>query len=225
MRKIVLLLSAVLIASSGFAQKTKKPAKGAAKVSKTVVGKGPNMTAELLKGKDAYRLYLLNGVGKKADTVSLERYAFDPKAPDPKVKNLPENLTIKPFTAKGAKLYNITWTEKSLTEIPDKKEDATRTVTQIWNLDSKAQLYANTQTATKITEILYLDKLKNASQTSEKMRNEGFALTVSPEGDLILKNRTQENRMAYDEATGKYVAVKNAPQPAATPAAKPKKKK
>lgn len=225
MKKIFLMLAVSLIASATYAQKAKRPAKGAAaKTSKTVVGKGPNMTAELLKGKDAYRLYLLNGVGKKADTVSLERYAFDPKAPDVKAKNLPENLTITPFTAKGAKLFNVSWTEKSLTEIPDRKEDATRTVTQIWNLDSKAQLYANTQTATKITEILYLDKLKNASQTSEKMRNEGFALTVSPEGDLILKNRTQENRMSYDEATGKYVAVKSAPQPAA-PAAKPKKKK
>lgn len=225
MRKIVLALSAMLMVSAAFAQKSKKPVKGAAQANKTVVGKGPNMTAELMKGKDSYRLYLLNGVGKKADTISLERYAFDPKASDSKIKNLPENVLITPFTAKGAKLYNISWTEKSVTEVPDKKEDATRTVSQIWNLGSKAQLYANTQTATKITEILYLDKGKNASQTSEKMRNEGFNLTVSPEGDLILKNRTQENRMAYDDASGKYVAVKNAPQPAPTPAVKAKKKK
>jgi hypothetical protein len=220
MKNIVLLLAAALLASPAFAQKSKKPAKGAA-VSKTVIGKGPNMTAELLKGKDAYRLYILNGVGKKADTISLERYAYDPKAVNQKI-TLPENLTITPFTAKGAKLYNIAWYEKSLTEVPDKKEDATRTVSQIWNFDSKAQLYANTQTATKITEILYLDKGKNASQTSEKMRNEGFAMTVSPEGDLVLKNRTQENRMGYDAATGKYVAVKSAPQSAAVPAKKKK---
>lgn len=214
----------MLIATSAFAQK-KKPAKNT-KVDKTVVGQSQNMTAELLKGKDAYRLYLLNGIGKKADTVSLERYAFDPKAPaDTKIKNLPENLTITPFTAKGTKLYNITWLEKSLTEVPDKKEDATRTVTQIWNLQSKAMLHSNIQTATKITEILYLDKGKNASQTSEKMRNEGFALTVSPEGDLVMKNRTQENRMSFDTATGKFEAVKNVPQPTAAPAAKPKKKK
>ena len=222
MKKIVLILSAILISSVSFAQKKKTPAKGA-KVEKTVLSKNGNFTAELLKGKDAYRLYLLNGVGKKADTISLERYAYDPKATT-KV-NLPENLVITPFTAKSAKLYNITWNEKSLTEVPDRKEDATRTVTQIWNLDSKAQLHTNTQTATRITEILYLDKGKNASQTSEKMRNEGFTLTVAPEGDLILKNRTQENRLAYDEATAKYVAVKSAPQPAtaAKPGAKKKK--
>lgn len=222
MRKIILLFAALLMVSSAFAQKSKKPAKGAAKVNKTVVGKGPNMTAELLKGKDAYRLYLLVGVGKKVDTVSLERYAFDPKAADPKMKNLPENLTITPFTAKGVKLYNISWAEKSLTEVPDKKEDAVRTVTQIWNLETKAQIYANVQTATKITEILYLDKGKNASQTSEKMRNEGFVLTVTPEGDLVLKNRTQENRMGYDAATDKYVAIKSAPQPGLAPSKKKK---
>ena len=222
MRKIILLLAVVCFASSAFAQKSKKTAKGNnAKVSKIVIGKSTNMTAELLKGKDAYRLYLLNGVGKKADTVSLERYAYDPKASE-QVKNLPANCIITPFTAKGVKLYNITWTEKALTEIPDKKEDATKTVTQIWNLDTKTQLHANTQTSTKITEILYLDKGKNASQTSEKMRNEGFNLAVSPEGDLILKNRTQENKLAYDAAENKYVAVKSAPQAAVAPAKKKK---
>lgn len=220
MRKSILLLSALLITGASFAQKKKTPAKVAS--SKTVLTKNGNLTVELLKGKDAYRLYVLNGVGKKADTISLERFAFDPKS-TAKV-TLPENLTITPFTAKGAKLYNITWVEKTLTEVTDKKEDATRTVSQIWDLTSKAQLYANTQTATKITEILWLDKGKNASQTSEKMRNEGFAMTISPDGDLILKNRTQENRMSYDAATGKYVAVKNVPQPAtAKPAAKKKK--
>lgn len=207
-----------MIAGVSFAQKKKTPAK--ATTSKNVLTKNGTMSVELLKGKDAYRLYLLNGVGKKADTVSLERYAFDPKATNVKLA-LPENLTITPFTAKGTKLYNITWLEKSLTEIPDKKEDATRTVSQIWSLDSKAQLHSNVQTATKITEILYLDKGKNASQTSEKMRNEGFALTVANDGDLILKNRTQENRMTYDVATGKFVAVKSAPQTGAAP----KKKK
>ena len=212
-------LSMAVATASG--QKAKKTVKAGA-VSKTVVGKGPNITAELLKGKDAYRLYLLNGVGKKADTVSLERFAFDPKAANAKVV-LPENLTITPFSAKGAKLHNITWTEKSLTEVPDKKEDATRTVTQIWDLTNKVQLHSNVQTATKITEILYLDKGRNASQTSEKMRNEGFNLAVLPDGDLVLKNRTQENRMSYDAATGKFVAVKSAPQ-TGSPKASGKKK-
>lgn len=221
MKKIMLLLVAVLMTGVSFAQKKKTTAK--ATTSKTVLTKTGNLTAELLKGKDAYRLYILNGIGKKADTISLERFAFDPKSTAKVV--LPEGLTITPFTAKGAKLHNITWVEKTLTEVTDKKEDATRTVSQVWDLTSKAQLYANTQTATKITEILWLDKGKNASQTSEKMRNEGFVMTISPDGDLILKNRTQENRMSYDAATGKYVAVKNVPQPAATakPAAKKKK--
>jgi hypothetical protein len=187
--------------------------------------KSGNITAELLKKKDACRLYLLvPDAKKKNDTLSLKTAAYDPKAaPAVRDNNIPTNCTIMPFTAKGVKLYHVSWTEKAFTEIPDKKEDATRTVSQIWNMETKNQLYSNTQTSTKITEILYLDKLKNASQTSEKMRNEGFNMTVTPEGDLVLKNKTQENRMTFDAAEAKFVAVKSAPQPAAS--AKPAKKK
>jgi len=224
MKKIILLLCAVLMTSASFAQKKKTPSK-AANTNKTVLTKSGNMTVELLKKKDAYRLYLLvPDAKKKLDTLSLKTAAYDPKAaPAVKDNNVPINCTVTAFTSKGVKLYNITWTEKAITEIPDKKEDATRTVSEIWNLDTKNQLYSNTQTSTKITEILYLDKLKNASQTSEKMRNEGFNMTVTPEGDLVLKNKTQENKMTFDATEGKYIAVKNAPQPAA--AVKPAKKK
>lgn len=218
MKKIIFLLAFALIGSVSFAQKSKKPA--AKTAGKSTLATADGISAELFKKKDQYRFYLLvaskDAKGKK-DSLMLKEFA-DPKT----ANNMPTACTIKPFTAKGVKLYHISWTEKSLTEIPDKKEDATRTVSEIWNIETRTQLHSNTQTATKITEILYLDKGRNASQTSEKMRNEGFNLAVSPEGDLILKNKTQENRMSYDVAENKFVAVKGTPQTGSAPAKKKK---
>lgn len=221
MKKILLLLTVVLISGVSFAQKKKTPVKGS-KIDKTVLGKSGTITAELLKKKDAYRLYLLvPDAKKKLDTFSLKTAAYDPKAPaEIRDNNIPTNCTIVPFVSKGVNLHSISWIEKALTESTDKKEEATRTITEIWNMATKTQLYSNVQTSTKITEILYLDKLKNASQTSEKMRNEGFNLTVSKEGDIILKNKSQENKLVYDAAENKYVPVKNAA--AAAPAKKKK---
>ena len=223
MKKIIVLLVAVFISGASFAQKKKTPIKKTSG-NKTVLAKSGNLSAELLKKKDAYRLYLLfPDAKKKLDTFSLKTAAYDPNAAAAiRENNVPTNCTITPFTVSGVFLHTISWTEKALTEIPDRKEDATRTITEIWNIATKTQLHSNVQTSTKITEILYLDKGKNASQTSEKMRNEGFVLTISPEGDIILKNRTQENRLSYDAADNKYVAVKSAPQAAP---AKAKKKK
>lgn len=219
MKKITMMLSLLLVSGIGFAQK-KKTAKPAVKPGKNVLATADGLTAELQKGKNNYAFYVLaaskEAKGKK-DTLKLKEFENATTA-----NNLPVDAVIKPFTAKGVKLHEISWTEKSYTEVPDKKEDATRTVTQIWNVDTRTQLHSNTQTQTKITEILWLDKGKNASQTSEKLRNEGFALTVGPDGDLTLKNKTQENKMSYDAAANQYVAVKGAPQSGAAPAKKKK---
>jgi hypothetical protein len=223
MKKIIIVLALLLIVPTAYSQK-KKPVK-ASKAQTTAIAKSGNINAELLKKKDAYKFYLLlaPNAKKQRDTVSLNTFAYDPKAPAAtQTANIPTNCVITPFTAKGTSLYSITWIEKSLTEVPDKKEDKTTTVTQIWNLNTKNQLYANSQASTKITEILYLDKGHDASQTSEKMRNEGFAMTITKEGDIVLKNRTQENRLSYDAAEGKFIPVKGTAQPA--PAAAKKKK-
>ena len=213
MKKITLLLAAVLISGVSFGQKSKKSVK-ATNANKTVLTKSGNLTAELLKKKNDYSFYVIVDNKTSKDTLTLK------SIPGATTKdNLPTNCTIIPFNSKGTPLYSIAWTEKSYTEIPDKKEDKTTTVTEIWNAATKTQLHSNTQVSTKITEILWLDKGKNASQTSEKMRNEGFALTLSPEGDIILKNKTQENKLAYNAADNKFDPVKLAATP--TPASKP----
>jgi len=213
MKKILLLLGVVLVANIGYSQKSKKSTAKASTAGKTVLAKSGTMTAELFKTKTDYKLYVLAN-NKEKDTFSLKTF---PAATTK--ENLPVNFTITPFTSKGTALYNISWTEKNYTEIPDKKEDRNTTVTEIWNTATKTQLHSNVQAATKITEILWLDKGKNASQTSEKMRNEGFVLTLNPEGDIILKNKTQENKLVYNATDNKYDAVKSTT--VATPAAKP----
>lgn len=213
MKKILFVLAIALVANIGYSQKSKKAAAKSSSAGKTVLAKSGTMTAELFKSKTDYRLYVLIN-NKEKDTLALKSF---PAATAK--ENLPVNFTITPFTSIGTALYNISWTEKSYTEIPDKKEDRTTTVTEIWNATTKTQLHSNVQAATKITEILWLDKGKNASQTSEKMRNEGFVLTLNPEGDIILKNKTQENKLVYNATDNKYDPVKTAP--AATPASKP----
>lgn len=216
MKKITLLLAAVLISGVSFGQTSKKTAAKTTNANKTVLTKSGNLTAELLKKKNDYSFYVIVDNKSGKDTLSLK------SIPGATTKdNLPTNCTITPFTSKGTALYSIAWTEKSYTEIPDKKEDKTTTVTEIWNAATKTQLHSNTQVSTKITEILWLDKGKNASQTSEKMCNEGFALTLSPEGDIILKNKTQENKLTYNATDNKYDAIKSAAAQTATPASKP----
>ena len=221
MKNIILTVALLTFSLTCFSQKNKAATKTAS-ANKTTVGKSGNITAELLKKKDAYRFYLLlAGAKNKMDTLSLKTFAYDPKAPAAsQSNNVPTNCVITPFSTKGIALHSISWTEKTFTEIPNKKEDVTRTITEIWDMAFKTQLYSNVQASTKITEILYLDKLKNASQTSEKMRNEGFHLTLSKDGDIVLKNKTQENKMVYDAAEKKYTPVKNL-----VPNQQPKKKK
>jgi len=220
MKKIMLVFAIALMANIGYSQKSKKATAKASTAGKTTLAKSGTMTAELFKSKTDYKLYVLMN-NKEKDTLSLKTFPVTTAK-----ENLPVNFTITPFTSKGTALHNISWTEKSFTEIPDKKEDRTTTVTEIWNATTKTQLHSNVQAATKITEILWLDKGKNASQTSEKMRNEGFVLTLNPEGDIILKNKTQENKLVYNVTDNKYDAVKSAAPaaPASKPAAAKKRK-
>ena len=41
---------------------------------------------------------------------------------------------------------------------------------------------------------VFLDKLKNASETQERMRREGFEFFLNADGTITQKNKTQENK-------------------------------
>lgn len=200
MKKFLLLLLVVASVAS-YGQK-KKPAKGKAvakttAAKKSVLAKADNLSAELLEKKDSYRFYAMSGT----DTLSSKSI--------PKKNGAPADCKITPFGAKGAKLYAISWVEKYSTgDAKTKLENTTETHTEIWDEGTKTKLYDNTQKVINISEIVWLDANKTASKTVEKIRRDGFELTVTPEGDLLLKNKTQQDRLTYDAAQKKFVAKK-----------------
>jgi len=204
MKKVLLLIALVLIGTTTYSQK-KKGSKGA---TTSALAKVNNLSVELIQNN----LYLfVANKGAKKDTILLKKY---------EVKGTPIDCKITPFTTKGTALHLISWSENSINETKDKTENKTELYSEIWNTVTKTKPLANIQTTTKIKEIQYLDKLKNASQTVEKIRNEGFAFTLTKEGDVNLKNKTQDNTLSYNASSNVYQNVKDI-----APKATPQKKK
>jgi len=216
MSKRIILLLALSLCITGYSQKKKTAKKGGASAA-NVIAKVNNITAELPAGKNLFQV-MMEEKGKK-DTLFTRKINVAGGKSAAGKSNLPFNCTITPVVVKGTPLYCIAWSENNITESKEKTEDRTQIFSEIWNPVTKTQVLANVQTATKVTEILWLDKLKNASQTSEKMRREGFEFSMTKEGDVFLKNKTQENKLVYNATTNAYEDVKSA---AAT--SKPKKK-
>ena len=193
MKRIILAFALVLIATATYSQK-KKVAKPAA--ASTALAKSGNLSVELVKNN----LYLFIANKPKKDTILLKTYTGIAE---------PKDCKITPFTAKGTALNLVSWTESSITETKEKTENRVQTYSEIWNTATKTKPLANIQTTTNIKEIQWLDKLKNASQTVEKKRNEGFEFSLTKEGDVKLKNKTQENMMVYNASSNVYQNAKD----------------
>lgn len=201
MKKTILLITLALCTSIGYSQKKKSGSKS--KAGTEVLTKTDNLSAEIVKNE--FHLYVDEG-GKKE---ILFTRPIDAK------KKLSE-CKITSFKAKETPLYYISWTEKGIAKTDLKTEDATSIVSEIWEVPTKTQVIANTQTTTHIVEKVFLDKLKNASETQERKRREGSEFTLLPNGDILLKNKSQESKQTFDPATKKYIA-------AAAPAKKKKR--
>lgn len=160
----------------------------------SILAKADNLTAEIVKSN----FYLFIS-GSKKDTILLK--ALD-------VNKMLTDCKITPFTSKGVKLYAVSWTEKAITETKLKKEEALTTFTEVCDIATKSKVLSNAQTTTKITEIVFLDKNQTVSETREKVRKEGFEFTLTPDGDVLLKNKAQENRMSYSATDKKFVGIK-----------------
>ena len=170
--------------------------KASKSTASSALAKVDNLTLELIKNN----LYLFINNKAKKDTILLKTYA---------VKGTPTDCKITPFTVKGTTLHLVSWTETTLTESKEKTENKVELYSEIWNVVTKTKPLANIQTTTNIKEIQWLDKLKNASQTVEKKRNEGFAFTLTPTGDVKLKNKTQENTLSYNPTSNVYQNLKD----------------
>jgi hypothetical protein len=209
MKQYVILAVSLLFTVGMYSQKKKAGGKApAAKSQTTVLAKADDLTAELIKNKNQQTFYVFrNEKGTKKDTLLVK--AID--------KALPSECKITTFKAKDTPLCCITWTEKNITETKTKNEEALSTYSEIWEPATKTQILSNVQTTTKIKEIVFLDKGQNASETQERMRREGFEFTLTGEGDVILKNKSQESRMSYNPTDKKYV---NSVSASAAPAKK-----
>jgi len=193
MKKSILFLTILFTLTSTFGQK-KKASKSAGSSSLVKLN---NLSVALIQNN----LYLfIENKGAKRDTILLKKYD---------AKGNPTECKITAFKTKGTPLHLISWSEKSATETKEKTENKTMQYNEIWNIKVKAKAFSNLQTTTKIKEIQYLDKLKNASQTVDKIRNEGLAFTLTKEGDVYLKNKTQENTLSYNASSNVYQNLKD----------------
>lgn len=189
MKKIILFLALALCFNPIYSQKKKTPQK----TTSSVLAKSENLTVEIIKSNLC--LLVVNKETKK-DTIVLKSNIEN---------SLPKECKILPFLAKNVKLYSIFWIENKVTETKLKTEDATTVFTEICEISSKTKLLSNAQTTTKIKEIHFLDAKQTVSETIQKVRNEGSALSLTKEGDVILKNKTQESRMIYNPTNNTFV--------------------
>jgi hypothetical protein len=190
MKKIVLLVCVALLSVNSYSQKKKAPAAsgGFAKVD--------NLIAEVKSGN--FQVTITEN-GKPKDAMIV-------KAAD--AKFTPMNCKLSSFTAAGTKLYLLTWSEKTENKTDLKTEDIATVYSIVYEIPNKKQVFSNTQITNHITEKVFLDKLKNASETQEKIRREGFEFTLNTDGSIIQKNKTQQNNWVYDVAKMEYIAKK-----------------
>ncbi|NHN26737.1 hypothetical protein FIA58_013715 [Flavobacterium jejuense] len=193
MKRLFLVLLLIVV-TSGFSQKKKATSKKS--TSKTVLAKVDNLTAEIVTVNKQKKivLYVLNEGIQEVIELNNSIHPFLE----------PINFSITPFTVNEIKLYHIHWEEKNKINTKLKNENQDIVESQIWNIKKKELLIGNTQKSSHIVETIYLDKNKTASETQERNRKEGFEFNLLPNGDFILKNKTQQNTYSYNTTLDKY---------------------
>ena len=193
MKKLFFLVVLFLISFNSFAQKKKSSVKVK---PLTVFAKVDNLIVEIKNG--IFQITLNeNGIAKDA----IEIKTVEPKF-------APTDCKLTSFKANGTQLYLLTWIESSQTKTDLKTEDAATIYSTIYELNSKKLILSNKQVTSYIVEKVFLDKLKNASETQERKRSEGFEFKLNPDGSIIQKTKTQENKLVYDVAKMQYVIFK-----------------
>ena len=190
MKKIILLFLVSFLSMSIYSQKKKLATAGVG------FAKIDNLVAEVKNGNFQVTI---NEKGKEKDAMIV-------KAAD--TKFAPTNTKLSTFNVKDVKLYLLTWTEKSTTKTDLKSEEVTMIYSVIYEIKAKKQVFSNTQTTTNITEKVFLDKLKNASETQQRVRREGFEFILNPDGSVAQKSKKQENKWIYDAVKMEYITKK-----------------
>ena len=196
MKNFVLLIAILLIAVPSFSQKKGKVKNKKSTKTAIILANTTNVVFEMNKKNGVNQLYLLTGAAK--DTLLIKSVAES-------IIILPANCKLKLFIANATPLLNVTWIENSVIgDAKTKIENITKVNNDIWELAARNQALSNTQTTTNIKEIVYLDRLKNASETQERNRKEGLEFILQPNGDVTLFSKTVTNTMNYNAADKKY---------------------
>lgn len=183
----------LLLSISNYGQKKK-----VATATKTmpVLAKVDNLVAEIKGGNFQVTI---NENNKPKDAIVV-------KTADAKFTATDCKLTA--FKANGVTLYLLNWTEKTLNKTDLKTENITTIYSKVYEVATKTEVFSNYQTTNNIVEKVFLDKLKNASETQEKIRREGFEFILNPDGSIVQKNKTQENKWVYDAKAVKFIDAK-----------------
>lgn len=194
MKKIVLLTLFVLLSTQSYSQKKKKTTKKTPTVS--YLAKADDLTAEIKSGN--FQL-TISEKGKAKDAIIVK---------NTEANFTPSNCILKSFTASGTKLYLLSWTEIVVIKTDLKTENRTVVYSVVYEIPNKKQVFSNSQTTNHIVEKVFLDKLKNASETQERIRREGFEFILNADGTITQKNKTQENKWMYDFASMEFLDAK-----------------
>jgi hypothetical protein len=201
MKKIILMALLAFISTQSFAQKKKEGLQ-----KKTI-----------LAGSTAGNLALakLDNLKVEIKTGNFQVAIADKDNATAAIIIKPVEASFKPlecklsaFKSNGSVLYLLTWVEKSATKTDLKTEEVVSNYSCILEVPNKKQVFSNTETTTHITEKVFLDKGKNASETQEKLRREGYHFVLNPDGSILLKNKTSEKTLVYDAAKMEYLPKK-----------------
>ncbi|WP_130733676.1 hypothetical protein [Flavobacterium sp. J27] len=192
--KRIFLVSLLILSTVCFSQKKKSTTKKSN--AKTVLAKVDNISAEMISVNKQKQIVLFVTNGNVLDTLKL-------KTSD-NLDFKPLNFAISSYTTNNVKLYYVHWEENNVISTKLKKEDENFVESQIWNVSKKELLIGNIQKTSHIVETVFLDKNKTASETQERNRREGFEFNLLPNGDFILKNKTQQNTYTYNVTADKY---------------------
>lgn len=179
MKKIVLLLLVSCFSVTTIAQKNK------AAIS-SGFAKADNLVVEV---KSANFQLTINENGKPKEAIIVK--PID-------TKFTPINTKIIPFTANGVKLYLLTWTEEITTTANLSTEKSTIVYSNIYDVSKKKEVYTNKQVTILITEKVFLDANKTASETRQKVRREGFEFVLNPEGSITQKSKNKLIKLHYN---------------------------
>jgi len=194
MKKAILIVFIVFCNNSSILAQKKKSAKNAP--ASAALAKAENVTVEMINR--TLTVIRANSTVKK-DSVMLKDFTENSKA---------TAVKIIPFTAKGKKLFLISWSENVVTTTKLKTEDAIIIFSEIVNFETKSKVLSNTQTTVNIKEFHYLDSKQTVSETVQKVRREGSELVLNPDGDVSLKNKTRENKLTFNVDKNLFVAKK-----------------